>query len=80
MKKIKREEWISLADRKPEDDLICLVTDGSDVIVARVDRSLYEDGRIWWDPIAINGPEWELDIEPTHWMALNVELPTTAPD
>lgn len=74
MTKIPRTDWIPLAERKPEHKAICLVTDGENVTVAVFDAYLRAAP---WDPIGVSGYEWEFDIEPTHWMALSVELPQT---
>lgn len=72
MEKIKREDWISVKDRLPEHDLICLITDGRDVTVAVADTGWKP---IDWNVCGVEGYEWENSFEPTHWMALSVELP-----
>lgn len=62
-------------------ELICIglkTRDPSVNHVTRIERKRDKHGdRCWeqWRPIGVSGYEWEFDMEPTHWMPLNIELP-----
>lgn len=70
---LNRADWIKLADRKPPNQTICLISDGKEIGLAEWDTRSIPDG--WWNPVGFGGYEWEWGFTPTHWMPLSVELP-----
>jgi hypothetical protein len=66
--------WISLADRQPEHDIICLVSDGHDIALCVADMNLWP-GRAFFDPCGCTGHDLEMTFEPTHWMPMSISLP-----
>lgn len=71
--KIPRALWRDIKEQQPRMDDICIVTDGEDATVA-VWKGPEEYEK--WYPVGVSGYEWEFDMEPTHWMPFNIELPS----
>jgi hypothetical protein len=75
MDKIPRTAWTALADKLPEDGVICLISDGDEVALATSRVPGWGRAPLDWNGMGFSGYEWEWDFEPTHWMAFSVELP-----
>lgn len=73
-----RSVWIPLLDRLPDNDVICMITDGKEIGLASAWRVGYGHRKpyaVSWGPCGFGGYEWEWDFDPTHWMPLPVSLP-----
>ena len=69
-----RDKWIPCKERLPEDDQMCLVTDGLSIALCTSDLRTMP-GEVWWDVCGASGYDLEMTFEPTYWMPLTVEMP-----
>lgn len=69
-------QWIACANRLPEHDIICLISDGREIALATADRKFSRGvADVWWDSCGCGGHDFEFNFKPTHWKPMTITLP-----
>ena len=70
-------DWVKITkENQPPKNVVILLSDGVSIVTATVDGYFSQDGGAYYSPECIEGYEWELVLNPTHWAKLEIILPS----